>query len=43
MDSNHTPFFLDSPTGNAIVVFIHGFMGSPRQFDSLALSVKQKG
>ena len=37
---------MNKETGSAfrtVVVFIHGFMGSPRQFDKLAQSVKDEG
>ena len=31
----HAPVFLENTDGNGVVVFIHGYMGSPRQFDRL--------
>ena len=31
----HEPLFLENTGSKSIVVFIHGFMGSPNQFDSL--------
>jgi len=39
----HAPLFLERPTDKGIVVFIHGFMGSPRQFDRLAETVYREG
>jgi len=39
----HTPSFLENSTGKGIVIFIHGFMGSPRQFDKLAECVYRAG
>jgi len=39
----HAPLFLNNPADKGIVVFIHGFLGSPRQFDSLADSVHKEG
>lgn len=32
----HTPSFIENSSGKGIIIFIHGFMGSPRQFDKLA-------
>ena len=43
MTSVHKPFFLEHPEKKAIVVFVHGFMGSPRQFDRLAKSAYALG
>ena len=43
MDRSHAPYFLENPAENGIVVFIHGFMGSPRQFDMLAAAVQKQG
>ena len=40
---SHAPLFLDNPERKGIVVFIHGFMGSPRQFDRLADAVYSEG
>ena len=34
--NDHTPTFLENPDSKSLAVFIHGFMGSPRQFDYLA-------
>jgi len=39
----HAPLYLDSPTNKGLVVFIHGFMGSPRQFDRLAEVINREG
>jgi carboxylesterase len=39
----HEPQFLESAGKAAIVVFIHGFMGSPRQFDRLAKVAHDNG
>ena len=39
----HTPLFLENSAGKGLVVFVHGFMGSPRQFDYLAESVHRQG
>jgi len=36
MNSRHEPLFLENKESREIIVFIHGFMGSPRQFDRLA-------
>jgi len=36
MNSTHAPRFLENKDSSEIVVFIHGFMGSPRQFDRIA-------
>ena len=43
MDRSHAPYFLENPAENGIVIFIHGFMGSPRQFDKLAAAVQKQG
>jgi len=43
MDSTHEPFFLENPAGGNLVIFIHGFMGSPRQFDKLAEAAAEQG
>ena len=43
MDDLHMPRFLHSPSGKGVAVFIHGFMGSPRQFDSLAGAAHSQG
>lgn len=43
MSNIHTPLFLESPENKGIVVFIHGFLGSPRQFDRFAQAVHQQG
>ena len=39
----HDPIYLENTAKNSIFVFIHGFMGSPRQFDRLAHSVHAQG
>jgi len=39
----HDPLYLTDSAKNSIVTFIHGFMGSLRQFDSLAQSVHALG
>ena len=39
----HEPLFLKNSGKNSIIVFIHGFMGSPRQFDMLAHSAYSHG
>jgi len=43
MNGPHEPIFLENPADNGIVVFIHGFMGSPRQFYKFAESVHKQG
>ena len=43
MNRSHEPLFLESNAENGIVIFIHGFMGSPRQFDKLAEAVHKQG
>jgi len=40
---HHAPLYLESPMGKGLVIFVHGFMGSPRQFDRLAEVVHSKG
>lgn len=39
----HKPLFLDNSADKGIVVFVHGFMGSPRQFDKMAENVHCQG
>ena len=39
----HAPLFVENPAHKGIVVFIHGFMGSPRQFDRFAETICQQG
>ena len=39
----HAPLFLEGTADNGIVVFIHGFMGSPRHFDKLAAAAHKQG
>jgi len=34
---------LDNPPENGVVIFLHGCMGSPRQFDRLATAVHKQG
>ena len=43
MDNLHAPVYLENPAKPGVAVFIHGFMGSPRQFDFLTASVYDKG
>lgn len=43
MSSLHAPKFCANPVSNGIVIFIHGFMGSPRQFDRLLEAVHSEG
>ena len=43
MNNFHAPLFLEGPDDRGLVVFVHGFMGSPRQFDKLAQTVHRKG
>jgi len=43
MNNVHSPGFIGFPDSKNLVVFIHGFMGGPRQFDRLAKSVSQNG
>jgi len=43
MGNHHDPIFIEGSESKGIVVFIHGFMGSPRQFDKLANSVHNRG
>jgi len=42
-DISHEPLFLENPAGNSAVIFIHGLMRSPRQFDKLADVVFRQG
>ena len=39
----HESFFLESPQPKGLVIFIHGLMGSPRQFTSLAHNIYESG
>ena len=39
----HEPIFYLNPENSTVVVFIHGFMGSPRQFERTAHSVHAQG
>ena len=43
LDLIHASAFIENPAGKGIVVFIHGFMGSPRQFDRLTMAVYRQG
>ena len=43
MTDLHKPQLYLNPASNDIVIFIHGFMGSPRQFESLAQAVHRQG
>ena len=39
----HEPLILENSVKDSIIVFIHGFMGSPRQFDRLAQFMYAQG
>jgi len=39
----HEKLYLKNPGASGIVIFIHGFMGSPRQFDTLVQTVHEQG
>lgn len=39
----HEPLYINTPAANGLVIFIHGFMGSPRQFDGLLDAVTKQG
>ena len=39
----HKPFFLENSESSSVVVFIHGFMGSPQHFEGLAKSIQAQG
>lgn len=39
----HAPLFMENTDSKSLVMFIHGFMGSPRLFDDLAKSVYHQG
>lgn len=39
----HEPLFISPPGAQILVVFIHGFMGSPRQLDYLATAANAQG
>lgn len=41
--SPHDARFIDSPAGKGLVMFIHGFMGSPGQFSGLTEVVHREG
>ena len=43
MNNIHAPSFLENAAENGIVIFVHGFMGSPRQFDDFAAAVYESG
>jgi len=43
MAASHAPLFLEGTKKENLVVFIHGFMGSPRQFDKLARIAHKQG
>ena len=36
MNDQHSPLYKKNPDSKGLVIFIHGFMGSPRHFDGLA-------
>ena len=40
---NHLPWYIKKDGSDSIVIFIHGFMGSPSQFSSLAGIFAEKG
>jgi len=42
-DNPHAPLYLEGAADKGIVVFIHGFMGSPRHFDKLAAAAHNQG
>jgi len=39
----HDPFYLENSAKKCVVVFIHGFMGGPLQFERLAQSIHAQG
>ena len=43
MAVTHSPFFLEGTNKEALVMFIHGFMGSPKQFVKLAGAAHMQG
>ena len=43
VEKTHEPVFLKNPADRGLVVFIHGFLGSPRQFDELSDVAQQDG
>jgi len=43
MDNKHEPYFRKNPADRGLVVFIHGFMGSPNQFDEWSDAAQQHG
>jgi len=43
MDTPHTPSILENAPSKGVVIFIHGFMGSPRQLDNLAACAHRAG
>jgi len=43
VDGLHAPQYIVNPINKGIVVFIHGFLGSPCQFDSLAQTAYGQG
>ena len=43
MNNPHAPFFHKHPEAKGIVLFIHGFMSSPRQFDKFVETVHSTG
>jgi len=42
-DNPHVARFLENPAKKGIVIFIHGFMGSPRQFAGLIDAAQSQG
>ena len=43
MNVSHAPYFIENKDSKSVVVFIHGFMGSPRQFEKMATFVSTHG
>ena len=43
MSDRHAPYFFEATDSDGVFVFIHGLMGSPRQFDNLAEDVFKHG
>jgi len=43
MNYKHAPRFLENKDSREVIVFIHGFMGSPRQFDRIAEVAHKNG
>ena len=43
MDNPHAPLYTEAPSEKGLVIFIHGFMGSPRHFDDLSEYISGQG